>query len=341
MENGGAVSGIERAVFGQHDRGEIDRWVAAHVAARLGDQVTQVLFRSGRVSPVYGLLLRSGTAIVVKVHRPPAGVEYLAAAIACQRRLADAGYPCPRPLDGPATTSGLTAVIETLLDEGEAGNAHDPSVRSAMARALHTQVQTLRDTADDQAHDSQLHALRVGAPAWSRYEHGSWPTPHDPIFDFSTTPPGWAWLDRLASQASQILSTTRHVDAVAHVDWICGNLRFDSHEVSASYDWDSLAAGPEPVLVGLSAGAFTAGSTNGDQAPSPLEVRQFLQDYDRLRARPLTSSEQETAAAAATWVMAYNARCNLSLLAPGIPPDPYLPLHAIATYRDAYLSIRW
>jgi hypothetical protein len=74
MENAETVSGIERAVFGERDRGEINRWLAAHVAARLDDQVAQVLFRSGRVSPVYALLLRSGRAVAMKIQRPPARV---------------------------------------------------------------------------------------------------------------------------------------------------------------------------------------------------------------------------------------------------------------------------
>jgi hypothetical protein len=80
MENAETVSGIERAVFGERDRGEINRWLAAHVAARLDDQVAQVLFRSGR---------RDEDSAAPRTRR------YLAAAVTCQRRLADAGSGAP------------------------------------------------------------------------------------------------------------------------------------------------------------------------------------------------------------------------------------------------------
>src|ERR1700677_1379986 len=68
----------------------------------------------------------------------------LTASSACQRLLADAGYPCPAPLDGPATTDGHTATIESLLERGEPGDAHEPATRKAMARSLLAQLEILR-----------------------------------------------------------------------------------------------------------------------------------------------------------------------------------------------------
>jgi hypothetical protein len=55
---------------------------------------------------------------------------------------------------------------------------------------------------------------------------------------------------------------------VGHADWTCGNLRFANGRVNASYDWDSLAAAPEPVLVGLAAASFTQGSSTGATTPT-------------------------------------------------------------------------
>jgi hypothetical protein len=70
-----------------------------------------VTFRAGRVSAVYGLRLLDGRELVAKVHRRPVNVARLAAAVACQRQVAAAGYPCPLPVDGP--TSGLIASLRT------------------------------------------------------------------------------------------------------------------------------------------------------------------------------------------------------------------------------------
>ncbi|MDQ6742035.1 MAG: aminoglycoside phosphotransferase family protein [Candidatus Dormibacteraeota bacterium] len=327
------ASGIERALFGAVRRDTIDGWLSSHLRARLGVDLSQIVFRSGRIAAVYGATLDDGRQVAVKVHRRPADLAYLGAAIACQRRLAAAGYPCPRPLDGPATTDGLTAVIETLLTDGLPGDAHEPSIRRAMAEALFEQLELLRGAAVD--------GLRAGAPAWSHYEHGPWPVPHDPIFDFTITLQAFAWLDELARRAAAVLQQARPPDAIAHGDWTCGNVHFKDSRVSSSYDWDSLAAAPEPVLVGLSASSFTSGSTAGATTPTPEEVTAFLRDYEELRSHPFDESEQRTAAAAVTWVLAYNARCQVSFLPRGglLPGGSWL--HALAIQGDAYLDLRW
>jgi hypothetical protein len=166
------ASGIERAVFGAVGRDNIDGWLSKHLRTRLGSDLSRIVFRSGRIAAVYGAALSDGRQVAVKVHRRPADLAYLSAATACQRRLADAGYPCPTPLDGPGTTDGLTAVVETLLNDGEPGNVYEPTTRRAMAHALFEQLELLRGAAVD--------GLLAGAPAWSHYEHGPWPKPHDP-----------------------------------------------------------------------------------------------------------------------------------------------------------------
>src|SRR5438445_389614 len=97
----------------------------------------------------------------------------------------------PRPVDGPAITHSHVAVLESRLDRGDPGDAHQPETRRAMARALAEQIEILRSARADLAALSD-------APAWAAYEEGPWPVPHDPIFDFTTTPPGLEWLDRLA-----------------------------------------------------------------------------------------------------------------------------------------------
>jgi hypothetical protein len=57
------------------------------------------------------------------------------------------------------------------------------------------------------------------------------------------------------------------------------------------------------VLVGLSAGSFTQGSTAGANVPTTAEVIAFFRDYEEVRSRPFSESEQRIAAAAVTWVL--------------------------------------
>lgn len=344
------VEGIERAIFGAVTADDVAAWLDQHVHRRLALGVRMVRFRTGRLAAVYGLQLTNGIAIVAKVYRGGVELERLGAAVACQRVLADAGYPCPAPLDGPVAVNGRVVCLETLLDRGERGDAHAAATRDAMARALADQIRLVRSVPE--LLHVQADLLRT-PPAWAAYEHGPWPTPHDPIFDFTTTPDGFEWLDHVAQQAAEILGPRRPPDAIGHSDWVCQNLRFtharvsqngpdEPVAVSAAYDWDSLVAESEPVLVGIVAGAYTEGSRAGADAPTPQEVVAFLTDYEAHRHAPFSARDQTAATAAATWVLAYNARCGLSAATLGVLVSDGSPLHMLTRYGgDAYLTLRW
>jgi len=45
---------------------------------------------------------------------------------------------------------------------------------------------------------------------------------------------------------------------IGHFDWRIEHVRLDDGRIVTSYDWDSLNAEREPVLVGATAHAFTA-----------------------------------------------------------------------------------
>ena len=183
--------------------------------------------------------------------------------------LADAGYPCPSPLDGPAVSAGHTATIEAWLDGGEPGNAHQPAIRKTMARSLAMQPEILREMPSG--------VLATDPPAWASYAGGPWPTPHDSIFDFSKTGPGYQWLDELAAEAARVLGPPTAPEVIGHSDWVCQNLRFSHGEVVASYDWDSLIGQSEAVLAGFGGGNYTEGSTAG--AKAPLRPRKWLPSW--------------------------------------------------------------
>jgi hypothetical protein len=328
------VGGIQRAVFGEVTEDQVTAWLDRHLRRRLGVGVQQVLVRTGRLAAVYGLRLADGTEAVAKVDRGTADVGRLAAAVACQRILADAGYPCPRPLDGPVAAGPGVVVVESWLDRGEVADAHRPAIRRSMVQALAQQLELLRVVP---AATSPL----ADPPAWVDYQAGPWPVPHDPIFDFTVTPAGFEWLDRLAQDAAEVLGPRQQPQVIGHSDWYCGNLRFVDAELTAAYDWDSLTAHTEPVLAGVAAGVHTDGSVQGAAAPTPDEVAAFLADYDQQRERPFTGAEQAAAAAAATWVMAYNARCQLHNQTLGHPVGEGSFLHMLARHRKDYLRLLW
>jgi hypothetical protein len=326
-----AVSGVERAVFGPVPTGVVDDWLTRHVRSRLGADVSRVLFRSGRISPVFGLRLADGSEVVVKVFRPPVTVSRLEAVVRCQARLFAVGYPCPEPFDGPAFTDRHCAVVEGLHERGDPGDAHQPAIRRAVVRSLVEQVELLTTLQEPE--------LGRGRPAWSVYEAGPWPEPHDPIFDFTVTPDGLAWLGELAGRATDSLRARVGAVVTGHSDWSCQNLRFSGGNVVAAYDWDSLISCPEPVLAGINAGSFTSGGPAGYDTPTPDEVRDFLTEYDESRSGRFEPAERLAAAAAATWVLAYNARCQAAMMTPGSEPEEGSPLAMASRYGPAYLAV--
>lgn len=346
------VEGIERATFGTVPRATVDTWLREHLRARLGVGIEEVLFRSGRVNAVYGLLLDDGARVVTKVHRPALGearTASLAAAVHAQHLLAAAGYPCPTPLDGPAATADLTATVESWLDAGVPGDAHDPGTRTAIATSLAHQVQLLT------ALPATVAAALQHPPAWAVYQRGPWPVPHDPIFDFTSTPEQYTWLDGVAAEAAAVLNdlaAEMRADAVGHSDWYCGNLRFSTpHEsptspassiqVAAAWDWDSLVRESEAVIAGMAAASYTDSSTSGPQSPAPDEAAAFLADYDASRGEPFTAAEQAGASAMVTWTLAYNARCLIDVQRLGYDLPEGHALDALAGGAPEYMRLRW
>jgi hypothetical protein len=143
-----------------------------------------------------------------------------------------------------------------------------------------------------------------------------WPTPHDGRFDFVATTPGAEWIDDFARQARHILERGSKGDrVVGHTDWRAQNMRFVDEQITAIYDWDSVAIEHEPVLVGSVAHGFTsnwAEPPTGRQFPTLEEAEAFIADYEHARSTAFTPDEQRSARAALAYSMAYTARCEHS-----------------------------
>lgn len=349
------VDGIQRATFGLVLQHQVDVWLDRYLRDQVGSGLHQVLFRSGRVAAVYGCRLDDGRDVALKVHRRGADLAHLTAAVKAQRHLAARGYPCPRPVHGPTVEDGRVVVAETLLSEGELADATEPAVRWALVAGLAEQIELLRPLAADSVLGG---SLRAGAPAWARYEQGPWPVPHDPIFDFTHRPERFGWVDDLAGEAAGVLTGfgSRGLlgpDVIGHSDWYDGNVLVRPAEgsigegggsvgevvVSGAFDWDSLAARPEAVLVGMCAGSYTAGGSANAAAPTVAHVAALLEDYQRARPGFLVGEQWASAAATACWVMTYNARCELVFLDPGAEPAPGSALRALVVAGRGYLDL--
>jgi hypothetical protein len=126
----------------------------------LGADPVEVLLRAGYLSEVTGLRLADGRGVVVKA-RPPS--PRLRGCVAAQAALAAAGFPCPRPLAGPATLGALAATAEELVPGGHLL----PPGPDAAARFASLLAELVRLAPDPAA----LPTLRP-SPPWAAWDPG-------------------------------------------------------------------------------------------------------------------------------------------------------------------------
>jgi hypothetical protein len=93
------------------------------------------------------------------------------------------------------------------------------------------------------------------------------------------------------------------------------------------------------VLAGLAATAYLHAG-----APSRAEASAYLHDVEAARGLPFTATQRQAASAAGRWVLAFNARCELSLLGNrneigDEEIEDTSPLGRLLRERDAYASL--
>jgi hypothetical protein len=295
---------VERAVFGTADADQIENALVGFVADRLGPVGEAVFYRPG-VGIVAGLRLADSSEVVVKVHRWNVSLARIAAVQQVQTHAASRGVAAPRPLVAPEPLGEGIATVEELV-AGVAVDGHARPVRQAMAVGLEAFVAATVDLSG---------RVSVGPPLMLRPAGAAlWPEPHDVRFDFDATAPGAGWIDELARLARRRLDGAGGPSVVGHFDWRVENLGFEDGRIVAIYDWDSVAEAPEAVVVGNSAGQFTADWTRGeiDPLPSVEEMHSFVEDYENARGVLFGENEREILDAANLYLCAYGARCQHS-----------------------------
>lgn len=292
------------SIFGSAEPEFLSQTVADVCRRYLGQEITRCEFWEVSVSFTIGLTLANGERVVVKCRSPQnITLETLQAVCQIQQGLANQGFPCPRIIQHPVQHGSCYMTIEALLDAGENCNAHDPTVRRAMASGLAQLLQMAQPWAD------LPHLPR------SRFHHPQWEKPHNALFDFERTAAGAEWIDAIAAEAKAIYSNCATSLVVGHMDWSAKNMRVADQRLSAIYDWDSLRLEDERVIVGNAAKGFlvTGYVPVATLVPTPSDVQQFVQDYEIARGQPFTTADRAIIAAALHYSMAYTARCEHAL----------------------------
>ena len=275
------------------DPGRLARWCMEH----LGSRPAAELFRSGYLSAVIGLRLADGREVVVKVR--PASPR-IAACVEVQRRMFQAGYPCPRPLTDAASFGGDVATAEAYVP----GGAMRPSADHA-ALAFAEAFAWLIRLAPRPGEVPTLDPAPSWA-AWNHAGHGLWPCPEeDPDVNLNEVA-GAEWIDDAGRRARDRLRAGESEAVIGHCDWLAGNLRWSGDELLVVHDWDSVTADSEAVLAGFAAALYPAVSAG--ELATVEDTERFLVAYCHARGREFSAGELQRSWAAGVWTRAYDAK---------------------------------
>jgi hypothetical protein len=112
--------------------------------------------------------------------------------------------------------------------------------------------------------------------------------------------------------------------SAAPASWLrVQNLASTDNQVSAIYDWDSVALVPEPALVGSASVMHPIDGRleRTDPLPTLAQLDGFVADYEAVRGAPFSDHVHEVLAAGQRWIASYGARCQHSDALLGIFPD--------------------
>jgi hypothetical protein len=120
--------------------------------------------------------------------------------------------------------------------------------------------------------------------------------------------------------------------------WAVGGGQPAGERDRQTFDWE-LVADTEAVIAGFTASCYAASPTGGGGLSTPEEVAAFLQDYEEVRAEPLSERERRAAAAAAVWILAFNARWQAALIDQGF--CDYSTIALVQDHQEDYPSLSW
>jgi Ser/Thr protein kinase RdoA (MazF antagonist) len=267
-------------------------WCLRHLDAPL----ERVVFRSGHVSEVLGVELSGGLRVVVKA-RP--FQPRITGCLRVQAELADAGFPCPRPLTAATRVRDLTVTAEMSMPGGEPLRSEDGGPRFAALLAR------LIEAAPDLASVPDL----TPSPPWTGWDHPGrrlWPDVDEHGHDLNEAT-GPEWLDDAARRVRERLTRTPRRLRIGHGDWESQNIRWTDGEPLVVHDWDSVIAQPEAAVVGLAAAVWPR-EERSDQLASVAQTADFISSYQHLTGREWDILEIRDAWAAGLWVRLFDAK---------------------------------
>lgn len=296
------IKNILQDILGTADPHQIAELIHQTVVPHLKEEIEKILFLSPCSGAVFGFLLKSGQKIILKIYNRKNSLIYLQEMNRIQQIFVNEDYPAPCPLSPIFTFYNTHAGLYSFL-EGERENAHDPVIRTELAKYL--------------AKFSEIVEKHQFKPIKTFMQESMqsklWPIPHNVMFDFKKTSRGAGWIAKHAKNARKIINKYNFPHQLAHCDWDVKNTIFKNKKLVAVFDWDSLGSMSEPEMVGRAAAQFTADWESVNKVtPTPHEGREFVKSYEKFRGRSFTQEEYIVASASADYCISLISRFEYS-----------------------------
>ena len=320
-------------ILGSDDDTVIEPAISTFCRDILGQSVARVRYTSFSVGAGFGLVLADGQSVFLKVWPPATSLASLESVHVVQNALATQGFPAPRVLVTPRAFMAGNGVVMEWCERGTQLDAHAAPARRALATSLARLITLATPFAD-----------LPGLPRHDYPTNGAFGPAHNVLFDFHATRRGAEWIDEIAAESARVAQRGPNTMVVGHRDWSVKNVRFQRHAdgdpvVSAVYDWDSLALARETDIVGMAAASFTV-TWDLDvvpRSPTRHEMAAFVADYEHAAGRRFSDREWECIGAAATYLLAYTARCEHSVGSPEDAPSARATLRAHVADSRAFV----
>ena len=261
-------------------------WCLEHLSGPL----ERVVFRSGFLSEVIGVELSGGVRAVVKA-RP--SERRIVGCVQVQAALAEAGFPCPKPLTPATRVADMTVTAEAEVSGGSPRPAETGAAPyAALLARLIASAPAPREVAS-----------LTPSPPWAGWDHAGqrlWADldEHGQDLNHVSVP---AWVDDAARRVRDRLTSTRGRSRVGHGDWEPQNIRWTGNDALVVHDWDSVIAQPEAAIVGIAA-AMWPREDGSSHTASVAQTTDFITRYQRAADREWETFEVQDAWAASLWV---------------------------------------
>ena len=250
----------------------------------------------------FGLQLENGKDIFLKISKH-GSIEELAAKSRVQEALCKTGFPCPAVILHPAAYHGAIYTVNEFVDIGIQKDAHDPTIRRASAQGLAELIKRLNPpTTLDGFKEVDIYQL-----------DSIFPAPHNPLVDFSRNAEEAKWIDEIARESKQLITSIDKNVVLGYCDWSMKNMRFIDNAIAMVYDWDSIILQDEYHILATAASTFPmTWDIPVKIVPTQEEAHAFVLEYEQARGKKFSKKEWTKISACVTYYFCYTAHCQVS-----------------------------